>query len=68
VAYGSGLFVGNVLTSRQRSVSRLTLLHYLGEEFIDTITIGGSLTIPKQSIGDSLVALGNFDNMDGILG
>lgn len=46
----------------------LDLLLSVGEEFFDTITIGGSLTIPNQSIGTAEVTLGNFAGFDGIMG
>ncbi|GJE97843.1 aspartic peptidase A1 [Phanerochaete sordida] len=40
---------------------------FLGEEFLDTVSIGGVLNIAKQSIGAAEFAEG-FDGVDGILG
>ena len=40
---------------------------FLGEEFLDTVSLSPDLTIPNQSIGDALFAEG-FDGVDGILG
>ena len=40
---------------------------YIGEEFIDTVTVG-DLTITQQSIGAASFAEGFGSGVDGILG
>ncbi|KZV74839.1 aspartic peptidase A1 [Peniophora sp. CONT] len=39
----------------------------LGEEFIDTVSLGEGLTVPKQSIGAAIISEG-FSPDDGIIG
>jgi hypothetical protein len=40
---------------------------FSGDEFLDTVDLGGGLTISNQSIGAANTSQG-FDGVDGILG
>ncbi|PSR75643.1 hypothetical protein PHLCEN_2v8934 [Hermanssonia centrifuga] len=67
----AGADESNPVPAGSRSTGQLVEVIYgsgafLGEEVIDTITLGG-LTIPSQSIGDAVISEG-FEGVDGILG